>query len=233
MRRKRQAPRRAERRPVATEETERLRRLTPEQHLDLTLEEGLALTRDRLSKGGTNASWMRSSARGFDAAGKLFLSHFGAKTRFRDVTPAECHGFVMALDSVPDNWGKSAALSAPMSELIAMANDKEEAKLLEVERRAEAEAWSDEQFLVACAAAREARLSAGTQYKHQCYVAAVFKTVFRLAKAGDHPMKEAIWTKKYVLQRKAEAGPQRLPLGEKGRAALFSRSIFTSGICRT
>lgn len=147
----------------------------------------------------------------------------------RDMSLADCRDFVEALGSVPENWGKSAALTAPMSALIAMANDKEEARLLEAERQAEAEAWSDEQFLVACAAAREQRLSAGTQYKHQCCVAGVVKTVFRLAKAGEHPMKEAIWTKKYFNQLKAEAGPQRLPLGAEGRAALFSRPIFTAG----
>ena len=53
--------------------------------------------------------------------------------------------------------------------------------------------------------------------------------VFRYAKAGEHPMQEAIWKKTYLKQLKAEAGPQRLPLGEKGRAALFSRPIFTAG----
>jgi hypothetical protein len=42
-------------------------------------------------------------------------------------------------------------------------------------------------------------------------------------------MKEAIWTKKYFNQLKAEAGPQRLPLGAEGRAALFFRPIFTAG----
>ena len=228
-RRRRDAPRRVERRPVRSEETERLRRLASEQYLDLTLEEGFALMRDISSKGGTDASWMRNSVRGFDAAGTLALSFFGRQTRVRDMSLADCRGFVEALGSVPENWGKSAALTAPMSELIAMANDKEEAKLLDVERQAEAEAWSDEQFLVACAAAREERLSPGTQYKHQCYVAGVVKTVFRLAKAGEHPMKEAIWKKKYLNQLKAEAGPQRLPLGPEGRAALFSRPIFTAG----
>lgn len=228
-RRRRNAPRRAERRPVRSEETERLRRLAPEQYLDLTLEDGFALMRDISSKGGTDASWMRNSVRGFDAAGTLALSFFGRQNRVRDMSLADCRDFVEALGSVPENWGKSAALTAPMSELIAMANDKEEARLLDVERQAEAEAWSDEQFLVACAAAREERLSPGAQYKHQCYVAGVVKTVFRLAKAGEHPMKEAIWTKKHFLELKADAGPQRLPLGAEGRAALFSRPIFTAG----
>lgn len=83
---------------------------------------------------------MRNSARGFDAAGTLALSFFGRQTRVRDMSLADCRDFVGALGSVPENWGKSAALTAPMSEFIAMANDKEEAKLLEAERQAEAEA---------------------------------------------------------------------------------------------
>jgi hypothetical protein len=85
-RRRRQAPRRAERRPVRSEETERLRRLALERYLDLTLEEGFALTRDISSKGGTDASWMRNSARGFDAAGTLALSFFGRQTRVRRIS---------------------------------------------------------------------------------------------------------------------------------------------------
>jgi hypothetical protein len=103
------------------------------------------------------------------------LATVAEETRVRVMSLADCRDFVEALGSIRENWGKSAALAAPISELIAMANDKEEAKLLEAERQAEGEAWSDKQFLVACADAREQRLSAGTQYKHQCYVAGVVR----------------------------------------------------------
>jgi hypothetical protein len=216
MRRRRQAPRRAERRPARTEEVDRLRRLTPEQYLDLSLEDGFALTRDLLSKGGTNESWLRNSARGFDAAGTLAMSHFGAKTRVRDVTLADCRDYVEALGSVQDNWGKNAALTRPMSELIAMANDKEEAELVRIEQLAESEDWSTETFLAACEKARVKRLAPANQYKHQCYLNAAVKTVFRFAKAGEHPMQEAIWKKKYLKQLKAQ-GPAAPP-ARRGRA---------------
>ena len=106
---------------------------------------------------------------------------------------------------------------------------KEEAELVKVEHHAELENWSDEQLVAACKEARVDRLTPGTQYKHQCYFACVAKTVYALAKAGDHPMKEAIWKKSHLKKLKAEAGPQRFSLGKEGRAALFARPIFTAG----
>lgn len=206
-----------------------MRRLTPEQYLDLTLEEGFAATRDILSKGGADKSWMRNSARGFNAVGKLACSYFGAKIRIRDITLADCRDYVQELGSVPDNWGKSAALTRPMSELIAMANDKEEAELVKTERRAEVEDWSTERFLAECQKAYEDRLSPANQYKHQSYFNCVCKTISRLANAGRHPMQEAIWKKSHLNKLKAEAGPQRFPLGEKGRAKLFATALFAAG----
>jgi hypothetical protein len=59
------------------------------------------VTRDILSKGGTDQSWMRSSARGFDAVGKLACSYFGPRIRVRDVTLADCRDYVEKLGSVP------------------------------------------------------------------------------------------------------------------------------------
>lgn len=207
-----------------------MKRLEPDAYLDLTLKEAFALERDRVSHGGTNESWMSNSNRGFTATETLACSFFGPDRLIRDIHRADCEDFVRELGSVPNTWGKSPALCRPMSELIEWANDREERRLLEVERKAELEGWSDEVFVAACEAAREPRLSPANQYKHQGYFAAVLKTIYRHAKAiDDQPMKEAIWKKSYLKKLRAEAGERRVALGPEGRAKLFSRPIFVSG----
>src|SRR5690606_13773282 len=135
------------------------------------------------------------------------------------ISGADCDDFVRALGGVTNKWGRSPALRRlTMSELIAWTDDQEEGQLLEVERRAELEGWSDEAFVAACETAREERLSPANQYKHQGYFAAVLKTVYRHAKAiDDQPMKEAIWKKSYLNKLKAEAGERRVALGPEGR----------------
>jgi hypothetical protein len=230
-RKARRAARRAPRRPVASPEIAQLKRLEPDAYLDLTLKEAFALERDRLSSGGTNESWMRSSNPGFTGTEDLGCSFFGPDRRIRDITKADCDDFVRALGAVTNKWGRKPTLRClPMSELIDWTDDQEERRLLEIERRAELEGWSDEEFVAAVAKAREPRLTPANQYKHQGYFASVLKTVYRLAKAiDDQPMREAIWKKSYLKKLMAEAGEKRVALGPEGRARLFSRPIFADG----
>lgn len=79
--RRRRAARRAERRPKRSAELSRLKRLKPEQYLELSLKDAFALERDRVTKGGENKRWMESSNRGFSATETPALSFFGAETR--------------------------------------------------------------------------------------------------------------------------------------------------------
>ena len=81
-----------------------IRRRSPEELWNMTLEEGFALTKAKASNSGTNEAWMRGSERGFDASGRLAMAYFGPGVRLRDITPGECQTYVDHLGLVPNKW---------------------------------------------------------------------------------------------------------------------------------
>ncbi len=214
-----------------------IRRRSPEELWNMTLEEGFALTKAKASNSGTNEAWIRGSERGFDASGRLAMAYFGPGVRLRDITPGECQTYVDHLGLVPNKWNSGGKhrleetrdARVSLEALIDSANVREDAALSAVEERAEAENWSQERFQGAAMEAREPRLAPATQYKHQSYFSAVFKTVIEAAGSGSNPMRLAIWTRKEKIKRIAEGGVTRVALGVEGRAALFSRPLFVQG----
>ncbi len=233
----RRNPYRAKRRSAPDPVVTALRSRSPAELWDMTLEDAFAFTKAKASNSGTNAKWMKGSARGFDASGRLAMAYVGSKTRLRDITSGDSHNFVDRLALIPDIWNKGAkcsliastAAQVSMQALIDAANDREDARLSQVEIRAEAENWTQERFLAAVAEAQVDRLAPRTQYKHQSYFSGVFKTVIEAAGIGANPMKGAIWTRKERNKRVAEGGLIRVALGPEGRAALFSRPLFLGG----